>query len=204
MKANPFLVATAVVGITAGALFATYQHDAKVYTENASRIVEIGELAKPFNPALIHILRKNSVAPLVVETVKTELKKYKCDPAYQTGVVGAIKAEHIVAQLFVESRGNPFTRGSIDEIGLMQIRPLHTKALRGAGLLPKADPNLLWDPVINVKCGMFILMNIARKAKTVSEAFAIYNAGLSKKRFGFKYARKVETIAKKLEGGESI
>ena len=204
MKTNPFLVATAVVGVAAGALFATYQHDAKVYTENASRIVEMGELAKPFNPALIHILRKNSVAPLVVETVKTELKKYQCDPAYQTGVAQMISAEHLVAQIFIESGGNPKTKGAIDEIGLMQVRPLHVKDLCGAGILPRADEKLLWNPTTNVRSGVFILMNIARKSKTVTEAFAVYNAGLGKKRFGFQYARKVEILAEKLRGGETI
>ena len=90
-----FLVVAAVVGITAGALFAAYNHEAKQYSENASRIIEMGELAQPVKPRGMHLVdyicRNNSritrdMAERYVCAVESVLSEYKTDPAYSTGV----------------------------------------------------------------------------------------------------------------------
>jgi len=200
MKTNPFLVATAVVGVTAGVLFATYQHEAQQYSENASRIVEISELARPVKPVGIHLVdyicRNNSritrdMAEGYVCTVESVLSEYKSDPAYSTGVAPFIEAEHIVALIVTESRGDMFTKGRAGEIGLTQIIPrFHVKALHKAGILPSMDPSCLWDAERNIKGGIHIVMNIARQVDRLDRVFARYNAGIREKA-GRKYALNV-------------
>lgn len=210
-----FLVAAAVVGITTGALLATYNHEAKQYSENASRIVEMGELARPVKPVGMHLVdyicRNNSritrdMAEGYVCTVESVLSEYKADPAYSTGVAPFIKAEHIVALIVTESRGDMFTKGSAGEIGLTQIIPrFHAKALHKAGILPSMDPSCLWDAERNIEGGIHIVMNIARQVDRLDRVFARYNAG-SREKAGRKYALNVMGRAydMKRQKGESI
>lgn len=208
-----FLVAAAVVGITAGALFATYNHEAKQYSENASRIIEMGELAQPVKPRSMHLVdyicRNNSritrdMAEGYVCAVESVLSEYKADPAYSTGVAPFIEAEHIVALIVTESRGDMFTKGSAGEIGLTQIIPrFHAKALHKAGILPSMDPSYLWDAERNIEGGIFILMNIARGVDRLDRAFSRYNAGY-RERAGRAYARKIMSMVNEIKKGESI
>jgi len=208
-----FLVVAAVVGITTGALFATYNHAAKQYSENASRIIEMGELAQPVKPRGMHLVdyicQNNSritrdMAEGYVCAVESILSEYKADTAYSTGVAPFIEAEHIVALIVTESRGDMFTKGSAGEIGLTQIIPrFHAKALHKAGILPSMDPSYLWDAERNIEGGIFILMNIARGVDRLDRAFSRYNAGY-RERAGRPYARKIMSRVNEIKKGESI
>ncbi len=208
-----FLVVAAVVGITAGALFAAYNHEAKQYSENASRIIEMGELAQPVKPRGMHLVdyicRNNSritrdMAEGYVCAVESVLSEYKADPAYSTGVAPFIEAEHIVGLIVTESRGDMFTKGRSGEIGLTQIIPrFHAKALHKAGILPSMDPSYLWDAERNIEGGIFILMNIARGVDRLDRAFSRYNAGY-RERAGRAYARKIMSRVNEIKKGESI
>ena len=208
-----FLVTAAVVGITTGALFATYNHEAKQYSENASRIIEMGELAQPVKPRSMHLVdyicQNNSritrdMAEGYVCAVESILAEYKADPAYSTGVAPFIEAEHIVALIVTESRGDMSTKGSAGETGLTQIIPrFHAKALHKAGILPSMDPSYLWDAERNIEGGIFILMNIARGVDRLDRAFSRYNAGY-RERAGRAYARKIMSMVNEIKKGESI
>lgn len=190
-----------IIGITTGVLYAHHAHEARMMAEQeACIIITLGEMAHPTNhPAMFNLL-KNSHAPRIVEAVEKELAKY----ASEDGVAGQITAEHILAQIYVESLGDPKCRGSIDEIGLMQIRPLHVKSLYSAGLLKTPDKKHLWNVETNIRCGIYILMTYAKGSKTLAESFATYNAGLRRYKAGMGYARKVMGIANILLKGEAI
>lgn len=188
-----------VIGLSAGVLASVVSHH--VSQENIEESYVEVELASPTNrPAMLHLL-KSPFAEEIIDVVEEELKKYE---HVKEGVVPKITAEHIISQIWVESKGNPMARGSIDEIGLMQIRPLHTKNICSAGIIPTANSRYLWGIKENIRAGMFILMCSAKQSNSVENALATYNAGASRRQYGMGYARKITHIAEIIKRGENI
>ena len=95
-----------------------------------------------------------------------------------------ITADIVMQVIKKESNFNDKAKGSLDEIGLMQVRPMHCKEL---GIKKEQ----LWNPETNIKAGVYILMKYAKGSKNVMETLAKYNAGPSNIKAGMEYAAAV-------------
>lgn len=106
----------------------------------------------------------------VAQTILSVSEKYEFDPVFLMAVIAN------------ESSFNPKARGSVGEIGLMQLRPetakwVHEKlALKGV----KSTPQSLEDPVNNIKIGAAYLNMLREKFDSHGRLYlAAYNMGVS-------------------------
>ena len=135
----------------------------------------------------------------IYDHVKTTIKKYKQDPAYQQGAVSEITPKMAVAIIARESSFDPATLGSLGEVGLMQIYPkYHIKDLKSSGIITQKKD--LWKIETNISAGIHVLMGYARTARTAEHALAIYNAGASRWQHGKRYAKTVLALTKQIDG----
>ncbi len=131
--------------------------------------------------------------------IERTIERYRSDPAYQPGTTGEITPRLVLCLILRESRCDPQTLGSSGEIGLTQVYPKHhIKALKSAGIIQ--DKNDLWQVEANVEAGIYILMNYAKRAKTIEQALSFYNAGVSREKAGRGYARRVVELYRQIGG----
>lgn len=134
----------------------------------------------------------------IYETVTRTIRKYHGDARYHAGATAQITARMAVAIIARESTFDPKTRGSLGEIGLMQIYPkYHIKDLTRQGII--REQNDLWNTETNINAGIHILMGYARTAASVEQALAIYNAGPNRWTAGKTYARAVMRLARAID-----
>lgn len=190
------------LGVSAACLTHTPVRPAQT---DASYVTTVVDTAVPTDvDTIVWMMRRN---PNLTETnafriydhVKTTIKKYKQDPAYQQGAVSKITPKMAVAIIARESSFDPATLGSLGEVGLMQIYPqYHIKDLKSSGIITQEKD--LWNIETNISAGIHVLMGYARTARTAEQALAIYNAGASRWESGRNYARTVLRLTKQIDG----
>ena len=99
--------------------------------------------------------------------------------------------ELVLAVILVESDGYNFAVSEVGAMGLMQLMPSTAEAVaRQVGLLWEG-PVTLFDPVSNVRLGVFYLHRLIERYGSLTTALAAYNWGPTR-------------IAKRLQRGEPI
>jgi len=83
----------------------------------------------------------------------------------------------VLAVIEVESRGRVRARSQRDALGLMQILPRTGRALAHEAGIAWVGPEMLYDPVINVRLGVRYLEQLVDRFGDVPTALAAYNAG---------------------------
>lgn len=173
-------------------------------TEQAQNTVAI-KPAQPVDHVAIEWIRKYNLALSEADAqdmyicIERTIERYRADPTYQRGAALQVTPRLVLCLILRESRCDPQTLGSSGEIGLTQVYPKHhIKALKSAGIIQ--DKNDLWQVEANVEAGIYILMNYAKRAKTIEQALSFYNAGVSGEKAGRGYAQKVMSLLMKIEG----
>jgi soluble lytic murein transglycosylase len=86
----------------------------------------------------------------------------------------------VAALIRQESNFNPLATSPVGARGLMQLMPDVGRSLAsGKGIAPW-NPDMLYDPVINIKLGTAHLSTLMRKYPEVVKSLAAYNAGESR------------------------
>lgn len=99
------------------------------------------------------------------ELVEREARRHGLDPFLVAGLIRQ------------ESWFNPRAVSPAGAVGLMQVMPRTGRGLaRGAGIR-NFEPGMLHDPATNVRLGTRFLAAQLRRYRTLTEAFAAYNAG---------------------------
>ncbi len=102
------------------------------------------------------------------DTIVTESRKAGLDPAL------------VAALIRQESNFNPGARSAAGARGLMQVMPAVGKAIAPAAGIISWDPNLLYNPGINVEIGIRHLAPLVRSQSNIPRTLAAYNAGESR------------------------
>lgn len=109
----------------------------------------------------------------------------------------------IKALITIESDFNSKAKSHKGARGLMQIMPKTAKWLCNID-----NPELLYKPDINIKCGTVVLNYYLKRAKwDIYEALRFYNAGekgATKYKLGHKYAVKVLTVKQYLDSKKGL
>jgi soluble lytic murein transglycosylase len=79
-----------------------------------------------------------------------------------------------------ESNFNPVATSPVGARGLMQLMPAVGKSLAAAKGIGPWDPDILYQPAINIKLGTAHLRDLVRKYPEVVKVLAAYNAGESR------------------------
>jgi peptidoglycan lytic transglycosylase len=102
------------------------------------------------------------------ETLITSSKENRLDPV-------------LVASLIrQESNFNPMATSPVGARGLMQLMPAVGKTLADAKGIGPWNPDILYQPAINIKLGTAHLRELVRKYPEVVKVLAAYNAGESR------------------------
>jgi len=83
----------------------------------------------------------------------------------------------VMAVIQVESSGRPSAVSPVGARGLMQIMPPTGKELARRNGIPWEGPDMLFDPIVNVKLGVAYLSKLTDRYEDVSTALAAYNWG---------------------------
>ena len=102
-----------------------------------------------------------------------------------------LPVELVLAVILVESDGYNFAVSEVGAMGLMQLMPATAEAVARQIGLPWQGPAALFDPVSNVRLGVFYLQGLIERYGSLTTALAAYNWGPTR-------------IAKRLQRGESI
>lgn len=200
LKPPPILLAITAASILG--IFSAYtlqcQPDTQAQTVTIKPATPVDHVAiewiRKYNPALSEADAQDMYA-----CIERTIERYRSDPAYQPGTTGEITPRLVLCLILRESRCDPQTLGSSGEIGLTQVYPKHhIKALKSAGIIQ--DKNDLWQVEANVEAGIYILMNISRKAESLKESLAIYNAGYQGQKRGRKYAERILRMYQEIGG----
>lgn len=102
-------------------------------------------------------------------TILQESEKYEIDPVF------------VVAVIKTESSFNPLARGSVGEIGLMQIRPQTGEWIAKKFDIPWKGPRTLENPSMNVRIGMAYFNYLRERFDGHANKYvSAYNMGYSK------------------------
>jgi soluble lytic murein transglycosylase-like protein len=99
--------------------------------------------------------------------------------------------ELVLALIQVESSGNNFAVSHVGAMGLMQLMPATAEEVAGRIGLPWEGPDMLFEPVSNVRLGVVYLRQMIDRYGSVSTALAAYNWGPTR-------------IAERLRQGEPV
>lgn len=201
LKPPPILLAI-TVALSLG-IFSAYTLQCQPDTQ-AQNTVNI-KPAQPVDHVAVHWIRKYNPALSEADAhemytcIEQTVARYKADPAYQRGAALQVTPRLVLCLILRESRCDPQTLGSSGEIGLTQVYPKHhIKALKSAGIIQEKYD--LWQVEANVEAGIYILMNYAKRAKTIEQALSFYNAGVSRWKAGRGYAKRVMSLCRQIEG----
>jgi soluble lytic murein transglycosylase len=86
----------------------------------------------------------------------------------------------VAALIRQESNFNPLATSPAGARGLMQLMPVVGKTLADAKGIGPWDPDLLYQPAINIRLGTAHLRDLVRKYPEVVKVLAAYNAGESR------------------------
>ena len=130
--------------------------------------------------------------------IENTVREFKSDTFYQKGAARHITPELLLALVLHESGANNAETSCKGAIGLTQVMPLHVKNLHEAGILDRRDVRELRNAEKNIRAGVYILMQYARTAHTVSSALARYNSGVKGEHNGYGYADRVLRLYRKI------
>jgi soluble lytic murein transglycosylase len=99
--------------------------------------------------------------------------------------------ELVLGVILVESAGYNFAVSEVGAMGLMQLMPSTAEAVAGQIGLLWEGPATLFDPIANVRLGVFYLQDLIERYGRLTTALAAYNWGPTR-------------IAERLERGEPI
>ena len=153
------------------------------------------EWIRKYNPAL-----SEAEAHEMYTCIEQTIKRYRSDPAYQKGAALQITPKLFLALILRESGAKWQSISDHGAIGLCQVMPLHVKDLHRAGVIDAPEVEELLDTESNIKAGIHILMNYARKVETLAKALSHYNAGPSRERYGRAYSRAVLRLYQEIGG----
>jgi soluble lytic murein transglycosylase-like protein len=85
--------------------------------------------------------------------------------------------EFVLAVIRVESAGDPFAMSTKGALGLMQLRPRTAEVVAHELGVRWSGPELLFDPVLNVRLGVAYLEYLRTRYGNLSIALAAYNWG---------------------------
>lgn len=145
-------------------------------------LVAAGLLLKPPDWLHYHAPRfwglNSRASPRVIEReIEHAAKAYKLSPQLLKALVKVESAYQVRAESRVGARG------------LSQVMPENSKR---CGL----NPDQLWDPVSNLRCGARILRQEIDRLGNVTDALTVYNCGRRDCKAGKQYAQKVLEISK--------
>ncbi len=83
----------------------------------------------------------------------------------------------VVAVMHVESRFNTFAVSPVGAMGLMQVMPGTGEEIARRLAIPWTGPQMLFDPIVNVRIGTEYLKHLAMRYKSIPTALAAYNWG---------------------------
>lgn len=101
----------------------------------------------------------------VARTIVREARRHDIDPGL------------VMAVIHVESRYNAFAVSPVGAIGLMQIMPQTGVELAARAGIPWLGPQVLFDPILNVRMGVAYLRELADRFGSIEIALAAYNWG---------------------------
>ena len=201
LKPPPIILAIAAASILG--IFSAYtlhcQPDTQAQTVTIKPAQPVDHVAiewiRKYNPAL-----SEAQAQEMYSYVEQTIARYKADPTYQKGAAKLITPKLFLALILRESGAKWQSISDHGAIGLCQVMPLHVKDLHRAGVIDAPEVEELLDTESNIKAGIHILMNYARKVETLTKALSHYNAGPSRERAGRGYARRVMELYRQIGG----
>jgi soluble lytic murein transglycosylase-like protein len=164
------------------------------------------EHARPVDYTAIHWIRKYNPALSEAEAremysyVEQTIARYKADPAYQKGAALQVTPKLFLALILRESGAKWQSISDHGAIGLCQVMPLHVEDLHAAGVIESPEVEELLDAESNIKAGIHILMNYARRVETLTRALSVYNGGFGREKAGRNYARRVMELYRQIGG----
>jgi soluble lytic murein transglycosylase len=112
---------------------------------------------------------------------RTGLTEFEREPVARTIVREArrnnIDPGLVMAVIHVESRYNAFAVSPVGAMGLMQIMPQTGVELAARAGIPWHGPQILFDPILNVRMGVAYLRELADRFGSIEIALAAYNWG---------------------------
>jgi len=142
----------------------------KYYTRS---VVKSGEKIRKVNSKIYRYAREHLPKKFrkqykkIAQTIIDESLKNEFDPVFLVSVITG------------ESSFNPERRGSLDEIGLMQIRPGTAEWIAKKYGLPYNGEKTLLDPIQNIKIGAAYLHYLREKFDSHAQLYlAAYNMGI--------------------------
>ena len=153
------------------------------------------EWIRKYNPAL-----SEADAHEMYSYVEQTIARYKADPTYQKGAALQITPKLFLALILRESGAKWQSISDHGAIGLCQVMPLHVETLHRAGVIESPEVEELLEAEANIRAGIHILMNYARKVETLTKALSHYNAGPSREIYGRAYSRAVLKLYQESEG----
>lgn len=137
----------------------------------------------------------------VYELVSNSLNAFQCMEEYSKGACSIVTPELIVSIIIRESTGRTHVVSPYGAIGLMQVMPLHLEVLHSVGIVDSPSKDELYYTEKNIRAGIYVLMQYAKKVSTLKKALARYNAGPSREAKGYGYADRVLKLASILNKG---
>lgn len=136
-------------------------------TDQAARAIALGRMALSRFGSTTAIWRL--IFPVAArDTIVSESRKAGLDPAF------------VAALIRQESNFNPAARSPAGARGLMQVMPAVGKSIAPSAGISSWNPNLLYDPGVNIELGIRHLAPLMKSQPAPARALAAYNAGESR------------------------
>jgi soluble lytic murein transglycosylase len=136
-------------------------------TDQAARAIALGRLAITRFGSTPDVWRL--VYPAAArDTIVEASKKADLDPTL------------VAALIRQESNFNPGARSAVGARGLMQVMPAVGKAMAPSLGITDWNPDILYDPGINIEFGVQHLAPLVRSQSSIVRTLAAYNAGASR------------------------
>ena len=159
-------------------------------TGDVLRVADAPLSPEPLEISADAIAAKRVLGPLDTGLLSEEVSRLSLAIAAESRRAG-LPAELVLGVILVESAGYNFAVSEVGAMGLMQLMPSTAEAVaRQIGLLWEG-PATLFDPVSNVRLGVFYLQGLIERYGNWTTALAAYNWGPTR-------------IAKRLQRGEPI
>ena len=136
-------------------------------TDQAARAIALGRTALTRLGSTPQVWRL--IYPVAArDTIVSESRRAGLDPSL------------VAALIRQESRFNPGARSAAGARGLMQVMPAVGKSIAPSAGITTWNPDLLYDPGINIELGIRHLAPLVRSQPNIPRTLAAYNAGESR------------------------
>jgi soluble lytic murein transglycosylase len=132
-------------------------------------------------PLAASLTEEEAAIAAYLATRRTGLSRLELDSLART-IVGEARRQHLDAELVmavmhVESRYNSYAVSPVGALGLMQILPKTGQELAAREGIAWHGPQMLFDPIVNVRLGVAYLRELSNRYGELSTALAAYNWG---------------------------